>query len=68
MNSSTLNLSLLRAPKYPDAHADMGEHNFSYAIMPHIGAYKINQLNIMNCCGIIMPSFTVLFCHHLDVA
>ena len=47
MNSSTLNLSLLRAPKYPDAHADMGEHNFSYAIMPHIGAYKINELNVM---------------------
>ncbi|KAI9311476.1 galactose mutarotase-like domain-containing protein [Dichotomocladium elegans] len=28
-------LSLLRSPKGPDENADMGEHQFSYAIYPH---------------------------------
>ena len=32
-----MRLSLLRAPKAPDAHADMGRHHIRYAIMPHIG-------------------------------
>ena len=27
----------LRAPKAPDANADMGQHSFSYAVMPHSG-------------------------------
>jgi len=30
-------LSLLRAPKAPDAHADMGRHHIRYAILPHSG-------------------------------
>jgi alpha-mannosidase len=33
-----MRLSLLRAPKAPDAHADMGRHNIRYAILPHAGA------------------------------
>lgn len=33
-----MRLSLLRAPKAPDAHADMGPHKMRYAIMPHQGA------------------------------
>jgi len=32
-----MRLSLLRAPKAPDAHADMGRHNFRYAMFPHNG-------------------------------
>jgi alpha-mannosidase len=32
-----MRLSLLRAPKAPDAHADMGSHHIEWAIMPHIG-------------------------------
>ncbi|KAJ0426087.1 glycosyl hydrolases family 38 N-terminal domain-containing protein [Aspergillus carlsbadensis] len=32
-----MRLSLLRAPKAPDAHADMGRHTIRYAIMPHAG-------------------------------
>jgi len=32
-----MRLSLLRAPKAPDAHADMGTHHFKYAILPHSG-------------------------------
>ena len=33
-----MRLSLLRAPKAPDAHADMGKHVMKWAIMPHMGA------------------------------
>ena len=32
-----MRLSLLRAPKAPDAHADMGHHNIRWAILPHEG-------------------------------
>lgn len=33
-----MRLSLLRAPKAPDAHTDMGRHHIKWAIMPHAGA------------------------------
>jgi alpha-mannosidase len=36
----TLRMSLLRAPKLPDPGADMGEHRFAYAIVPHAGAWQ----------------------------
>ncbi|KAK4498692.1 hypothetical protein PRZ48_009202 [Zasmidium cellare] len=32
-----MRLSLLRAPKAPDAHADMGRHHIKWAILPHEG-------------------------------
>jgi alpha-mannosidase len=32
---NTLRLSLLRSPKSPDPDADMGRHQFAYALMPH---------------------------------
>lgn len=35
-----MTLSLLRAPKAPDANADMGTHRFTYAIMPHTGSFQ----------------------------
>lgn len=38
VHGSTLQLSLLRAPKSPDATADMGTHTFRYGILPHRGA------------------------------
>ncbi|OAL44140.1 hypothetical protein IQ07DRAFT_578979 [Pyrenochaeta sp. DS3sAY3a] len=34
---NVMRLSLLRAPKAPDAHADMGSHKTRYAIFPHSG-------------------------------
>ncbi|MBN3314125.1 MA2C1 mannosidase, partial [Atractosteus spatula] len=37
---NTLTLSLLRAPKAPDANADMGQHQFTYAVMPHAGSFQ----------------------------
>lgn len=33
-----MRLSLLRSPKAPDAHADMGTHSIRYAILPHAGS------------------------------
>ncbi|KAK8095352.1 alpha-mannosidase [Apiospora kogelbergensis] len=33
-----MRLSLLRAPKAPDAHADMGHHTIKWAILPHQGS------------------------------
>jgi alpha-mannosidase len=33
-----MRLSLLRAPKAPDAHADMGRHHIRWAVLPHAGA------------------------------
>jgi alpha-mannosidase len=33
-----MRLSLLRSPKAPDAHADMGHHSIRWAIFPHKGA------------------------------
>ncbi|XP_063555115.1 alpha-mannosidase 2C1 isoform X11 [Gorilla gorilla gorilla] len=35
VRGSILSLSLLRAPKAPDATADTGRHEFTYALMPH---------------------------------
>lgn len=37
VKDGTLSLSLLRATKYPDFEADMGEHDFVYSIFPHSG-------------------------------
>lgn len=34
---NVMRLSLLRAPKAPDAHADMGRHHIRYGILPHGG-------------------------------
>ncbi|CEP61376.1 alpha-mannosidase LALA0_S03e01486g [Lachancea lanzarotensis] len=37
-HGNLMRLSLLRAPKEPDAHADLGSHTVRYAIFPHKGA------------------------------
>ncbi|KAI0220618.1 Alpha-mannosidase 2C1 [Lamellibrachia satsuma] len=37
---SVLRLSLLRSSKAPDQTADMGEHRFTYALMPHTGTFQ----------------------------
>lgn len=36
-HGNLMRLSLLRSPKAPDAHADMGTHEIKYAIYPHRG-------------------------------
>ncbi|XP_035883525.1 alpha-mannosidase 2C1 isoform X2 [Phyllostomus discolor] len=40
VRGNVLSLSLLRAPKAPDATADMGRHEFTYALMPHTGSFQ----------------------------
>lgn len=37
VHGNTMRLSLVRAPKAPDADADMGVHVFRYALLPHTG-------------------------------
>ncbi|MFQ6049280.1 MAG: glycoside hydrolase family 38 C-terminal domain-containing protein, partial [Phycisphaerae bacterium] len=34
---STMSLNLLRSPSDPDPQADRGEHEFTYALLPHVG-------------------------------
>ena len=36
---NVMRLSLLRAPKAPDAHCDIGTHTFKYALYPHKGTF-----------------------------
>lgn len=36
-HGNLMRLSLLRAPKAPDAHADMGKHSFRYGVLAHKG-------------------------------
>ncbi|GCB63176.1 hypothetical protein scyTo_0011577 [Scyliorhinus torazame] len=40
VHQNVMTLSLLRAPKAPDATADMGHHHFTYAFMPHAGSFQ----------------------------
>ncbi len=37
---NVIRLSLLRSPAWPDAHADEGFHEFTYALYPHAGNWK----------------------------
>ncbi|XP_074773841.1 alpha-mannosidase 2C1 isoform X3 [Athene noctua] len=39
-HGNVLSLSLLRAPKSPDATADITHHQFTYAVMPHLGSFQ----------------------------
>jgi alpha-mannosidase len=57
---SQIRLTLLRGTEWPDADADRGAHNFTYALYPHAGnwksaqtvkhGYELNQpLKVMSC-------------------
>lgn len=37
---SVMGMSLLRSPKHPDPDSDMGEHEFTYSLMPHAGDWR----------------------------
>jgi alpha-mannosidase len=39
-----LRASLLRAPKYPDPDADIGLHEFAYAVFPHAGGWREGEV------------------------
>jgi alpha-mannosidase len=38
--ANELRISLLRSPKSPDPEADMGAHEFAYALLPHAGGWR----------------------------
>ncbi|KAF9964967.1 Glycoside hydrolase, 38 vacuolar alpha mannosidase [Mortierella alpina] len=38
-HGNVMRLSLLRSPKAPDAHCDIGHHEFSFAVYPHKGTF-----------------------------
>ena len=53
IKDNAMKLSLLKSAKHPDTTADMGEHDFTYALYPHTGAVTeggtieaANQLNL----------------------
>lgn len=39
-HGNVMRLSLLRSPKAPDAHADMGRHVFKYAMVAHASSFE----------------------------
>jgi alpha-mannosidase len=44
VHGNIMTLSLLRAPKYPDEKADIGDHSFEYAIVPHLGSLNASTI------------------------
>ncbi|MBB6730572.1 alpha-mannosidase [Cohnella zeiphila] len=40
IQGSAIRLSLLRAPKWPDDTADLGDHEFTYSLYPHAGDWR----------------------------
>lgn len=46
IHGNLLRLSLLRAPKAPDDQADMGTHDFEYALYPHSGNLGPNTVRL----------------------
>jgi alpha-mannosidase len=41
---SELRSTLLRSPKSPDPEADMGRHEFAYALLPHAGGWREGEV------------------------
>jgi len=37
IHGNTISLNLLRSPTHPDPDADIGEHHFTYSLLPHVG-------------------------------
>lgn len=40
IHGNVMRISLLRSAKEPDPKADMGRHEFEYAVMPHFGGWR----------------------------
>ncbi|MFA7183926.1 MAG: glycoside hydrolase family 38 C-terminal domain-containing protein [Victivallales bacterium] len=51
VHDRVLDLNLLRSSKYPDFTADLGEHEFTYSLLPHKG--DLLQSNVMNNAAIL---------------
>lgn len=39
IKDNVMRLSLLKSPVHPDPYADLGEHHFTYALLPHEGSW-----------------------------
>lgn len=50
-HGNVLDLNLLRSPKYPDFTADIGEHEFTYSLVPHGG--DLPHSNVLNNAAIL---------------
>ncbi len=44
IHENVMRLSLLRGPESPDPTADLGEHAFSYALLPHSGDFRAGRV------------------------
>ncbi|AZK45219.1 alpha-mannosidase [Paenibacillus lentus] len=60
VQGSTIRLSLLRAPKWPDISADLGEHEFTYSLYPHEGdwqsAHTVRQASELNHASVVIAA------------
>ena len=45
VHDATIDLNLLRSPKYPDFNADIGHHEFTYSFLPHQG--QLTESNVI---------------------
>jgi len=57
VKDGTLDLGLLRSPKYPDWSADLGAHEFSYALLPHRGSLASSDVMREAACFNRVPHF-----------
>lgn len=49
-HGNIMRISLLRSPKAPNKDADMGYHEFKYAVFPHLGTFQDSGL-IQHACN-----------------
>lgn len=53
VRGNTMRLTVLRSPRIPDPHADMGLHRFTYSLLPHAGGIAagrvVQQAYQLNC-------------------
>jgi len=80
-NGSTVELTILKRPTYPNPDADEGRHIFTYSLLPHAGdfreegviqeAYSLNQpLNAVEICsskGVLPESYSLVSCNKNNV-
>lgn len=58
VKDDVMGISLLKSSKYPDTHADMGEHDFVYALLPHagcVGAQTVDESISLNQAVLTVP-------------
>ena len=51
VKGNVMGISLLKSSKNPDTHADMGEHDFTYSLLPHegcLGAQTVEEAISLN--------------------